>query len=557
MPVAAVATWAAHSRSSISLAAVCLDTLVSCLPLPWTRPPAPTGSRSQASPLPGSSPPPPPTRITNDCRTINRTFLQPAPKPNRQAGNAFLTLPYVEISRSCDRFSQKHRRIRCPSSPATAVGEMSNDVMAHRPLLPGTALRRLSRHVNSIRQGVPHPPIRVRIPISDDGPSKDEKWQDRSQHANSDVLVMIWCDKAWPRIVRLCAHTFMVLFPTDSRRWLEWRVPNRGDDARAADVLRDWVQSFEASCPRRFVDTQWVFLGFFHSPLLVHLGPTIFISSFYLHPWSASLVIFVRGSDPAYVSLRFLFLTTFLLFRSYRVDAIISPSRASLMISFFVFSLGNPPFCYRSEVGCHVLARSSYQLLPLRTERGHFGIHLPSPLSNGHVSPVEALRCCSLVGSNLTQFTCSETALDEHILQPNRLGHAASHRGYYGTALRAACNKGELEAVNLLLEHGADPNLTGGHWGSALHACACYDYVDCARALLEHGADPNVRNKDGDTPLHDACTEGYTKVAELLLDFGVDPTIRNNDGETALQQAMRHKGGSEIVRMLHRRGVTK
>ncbi|KAJ3537222.1 hypothetical protein NMY22_g5685 [Coprinellus aureogranulatus] len=129
--------------------------------------------------------------------------------------------------------------------------------------------------------------------------------------------------------------------------------------------------------------------------------------------------------------------------------------------------------------------------------------------------------------------------------------------GYYGSALQAACYLGKLEALNLLLDHNADPNLEGGCVVPALLLSAINGDVDCAQALLEHKADPNMRDINGDTPLHKACWCGQTKVAELLLDFGVDPTIRNNDGETALQRAMRHKGGSEIVRMLHRRGVTK
>ena len=65
---------------------------------------------------------------------------------------------------------------------------------------------------------------------------------------------------------------------------------------------------------------------------------------------------------------------------------------------------------------------------------------------------------------------------------------------------------GNLEAVRLLLDQGADVDLIDSEfkdigYGPAL-SCACaYDYAKVAELLLDHGADINFTNLDGNTPL--------------------------------------------------------
>jgi ankyrin repeat protein len=39
--------------------------------------------------------------------------------------------------------------------------------------------------------------------------------------------------------------------------------------------------------------------------------------------------------------------------------------------------------------------------------------------------------------------------------------HIEPQGGYYGTPLQAATSKGKLDVVELLLEHGADPDVQG------------------------------------------------------------------------------------------------
>jgi len=59
--------------------------------------------------------------------------------------------------------------------------------------------------------------------------------------------------------------------------------------------------------------------------------------------------------------------------------------------------------------------------------------------------------------------------------------------------LHRAAERGHLDVVKLLLEHGADPNVQDDEGETPLHHAAAWrDNVDIVRLLLEHGADPGT-----------------------------------------------------------------
>ena len=64
--------------------------------------------------------------------------------------------------------------------------------------------------------------------------------------------------------------------------------------------------------------------------------------------------------------------------------------------------------------------------------------------------------------------------------------------------------------------------------------------VEIVRILLDEGADPNVSDKNGVTPLMICCRRGQDRIVPLLLRKGVQVDLMNNEGDTALHICVRH-----------------
>ena len=111
------------------------------------------------------------------------------------------------------------------------------------------------------------------------------------------------------------------------------------------------------------------------------------------------------------------------------------------------------------------------------------------------------------------------------------------------------------EISRILLEHNADIVNARDKYGKVpLHWAAMSEgtrdpkgILKTMQLLLDHGADPNVRDDDGCTPLHDSSRwkrEGYltrrgtVEVSRLLLDHGANIDAENNEGKTPLQSAL-------------------
>ena len=97
---------------------------------------------------------------------------------------------------------------------------------------------------------------------------------------------------------------------------------------------------------------------------------------------------------------------------------------------------------------------------------------------------------------------------------------------------------GNLEVAEVLLEHGADPNVRPRC--SPLYAAFQWGHLDLVQLLLKHGADPNARDDHGDTLLHVASGRDLRAV-EWLLGHGVDVNSQGSGGITPLQVASQHE----------------
>ncbi|KAL2289093.1 hypothetical protein FJTKL_02913 [Diaporthe vaccinii] len=95
------------------------------------------------------------------------------------------------------------------------------------------------------------------------------------------------------------------------------------------------------------------------------------------------------------------------------------------------------------------------------------------------------------------------------------------------TALGVAASAGHMDAVERLLEAGADPNALVHERGiSVLEAAAAQGQLIIVQKLLEAGAHPDHSGEgSGATPLIAAADTGHIEICKALLQSGADVSI--------------------------------
>ena len=129
---------------------------------------------------------------------------------------------------------------------------------------------------------------------------------------------------------------------------------------------------------------------------------------------------------------------------------------------------------------------------------------------------------------------------------------------YNETALLIACMDGKIDAINVLLEAGADTNITEAYGHTCLHKAVnanCDEQT--VQAIIDHGADVNAINKDNETALLIACMNGQNDAINVLLEAGADTNITQTDGHTCLHKAVNANCGKHTVQAIidHRADV--
>lgn len=147
--------------------------------------------------------------------------------------------------------------------------------------------------------------------------------------------------------------------------------------------------------------------------------------------------------------------------------------------------------------------------------------------------------------------------------------------------IRCAIVQNDIRTLQHLLHLGADPNHSEFRGVSLLWLAAVHDRPNAVQLLLQHGADPNQRHeRSGETAMHWAASEavirtlidadanvnaqdnfGRTPLMNALvfhprepdlirafLDAGADPSIRDRDGDTALWFARGRRRVSQVLR---------
>jgi len=128
-------------------------------------------------------------------------------------------------------------------------------------------------------------------------------------------------------------------------------------------------------------------------------------------------------------------------------------------------------------------------------------------------------------------------------------GHPADETDEYGvTPLMWAARYNAVHVMALLLDAGADVNArdTNNRWTALLHAIH-KQHPDAVALLLEHGADPNVATPEGVTPLMMAADDARPAMVKVLLEHGADPRVEGPGGVTAFIQAVSGGALSDVT----------
>lgn len=119
------------------------------------------------------------------------------------------------------------------------------------------------------------------------------------------------------------------------------------------------------------------------------------------------------------------------------------------------------------------------------------------------------------------------------------------------SALHTACDKNLLEISKMLIEGGADVNSLseGGEGRTPLQFVSgdiMEDLPELTALLLEKGANPNLSLNPDQLPLFEAITGAHTETVKVLLEHGAEIDLKNSMGQTPL----------EYVSYLMERGVS-
>jgi ankyrin repeat protein len=114
----------------------------------------------------------------------------------------------------------------------------------------------------------------------------------------------------------------------------------------------------------------------------------------------------------------------------------------------------------------------------------------------------------------------------------------------------------ELQAR--LADDPAQANARAQDGFTALHLACFFGGTEAVQALLQAGADPNPPqdNPMGVAPLHSAAAARDNEAVRLLLEAGADANARQHGGYTALDAADQHED-AEMAALLHEHGATR
>eukprot|EP01111_Echinosteliopsis_oligospora_P017438 TRINITY_DN754_c0_g1_i1.p1 TRINITY_DN754_c0_g1~~TRINITY_DN754_c0_g1_i1.p1 ORF type:complete len:289 (+),score=73.42 TRINITY_DN754_c0_g1_i1:110-868(+) len=131
-----------------------------------------------------------------------------------------------------------------------------------------------------------------------------------------------------------------------------------------------------------------------------------------------------------------------------------------------------------------------------------------------HVNVLKALLSSPHIDPNKPHHLTYSTPL-HHIVSKNAYNNPGGNN--LQPALVVHSNDAHLRMIELLLEHGANPNLTNRNQDAPLHIAADHGDIAAIKTLLAHRSiDPGILDAHSQSPADRATKAGHVTVSQLL-----------------------------------------
>ena len=172
----------------------------------------------------------------------------------------------------------------------------------------------------------------------------------------------------------------------------------------------------------------------------------------------------------------------------------------------------------------------------------------PTPQESDKTRPLDVARSALAHGAKVDPLLTKPTPGRGLSDDPDLILRAGA------TPFIRAAKTGDVAAMQLLLDHGANPRATTKDGVTALMAAAGLgwrygqsqipesDSLKAVQFCLEHGADVNAVNVTGETALHGAASHGANDIIRFLAERGAKLDIKDKRNRTPLDIA---EGGRE------------
>ncbi|KAM9808291.1 ankyrin repeat, SAM and basic leucine zipper domain-containing protein 1 [Neosynchiropus ocellatus] len=125
---------------------------------------------------------------------------------------------------------------------------------------------------------------------------------------------------------------------------------------------------------------------------------------------------------------------------------------------------------------------------------------------------------------------------------------------YDWTLLMWAVNAAHYDLAKALLDRGASANYSKDNWTVLMASCVAAaseeEISRCVELLLSRNADPNMGDKSHMTCLMIAARDGRTKVINILVSHGANVNLQDSKGYTALFFAVQYNQEEAVLKLL-------